>query len=157
MAELYKRTVCKLRRSFLWGNNGGTAKCKGEMNLIIDEIAMNTVRIMELEHSLMREMSMGHPPDMNSERLLNSMKLSRTKAIGQLQNLREGKDMTLSKAGRQGYRGVMTRSKIMKQEIAREQTINEDDASGTDRKETLLGDEAGSDIRLPTEMDSGPL
>lgn len=138
LARLYRRTVASLRRSFHFG----ASKCQVEIGLIIDDVALLTTRIYDLEHKLM----LTSKSDMAQERLLISMKSARMKFIDQLQNLRAGKNVEMSNHGKQAYRGTMVRSKILKQEMGIENSINEDKSRGTVTEETQLGSKAGSDI-----------
>jgi len=141
MAALYRRTVNQLRRSFQFRAGPG----KYELTILIEQIAIDTARIFDLEQKVMAKMEKSNEVDTDKENLILRLKAERLSAIAKLHLLTTGRDVFKALAGKQGYRNTMVRSKVMQQEMDI-QTLNEDTSEGNVEDEAPVGAGTGSDV-----------
>ncbi len=155
----YQRVVFNLRKTFgLTGHMGDF-----HAQLLIDEIAISSIRIQEIEKYLYSQFNEEKKWDKDWEGMLIRLKEQRRRAIDSLDAIRRGKGAKAIRGGELAYRDRMNRSKKLQQIQTIEDTLSgkdepddTDGQTGDDSKaeETGMGLPSGGDIPLPTEMDN---
>ncbi len=160
-AKAYKNICYNLRRNYDLLNTMTNFPAQ----IVVDEIGVLSVRIREIERISQKIFIDTHKISKPLEETLENLRKQRTRSLFDLETLVGGKNLKHQKAGRMTYRDKMNRSKKLQQiqrihdTIEGSTPVQADNGGSTDPfglgSPVGLVDEAGGDVRLPAEMDSG--